>query len=234
MLNLKLFCIIMFCYFGPGPNFVRLFILPTQLDLLCHPINSTWSLDTIFYPHTKMSGERFLGSSFVCLLLCLFLLSCNGFHRSPYYKLLSSSSSSSSSSININHNNYCKLSKSSSLVVSMAGFGKAKENTSDKNDNAQSPDSPCACGSGKVYKSCCQPYHDTPVDASSPVDIIRGRFSALCNGKGSYLIKTCHPGNKEFVPDDNTLKVGSKKTKRMIWEKEVILNVIIVIFIIII
>lgn len=135
------------------------------------------------------------------LLLLSLIIACNGFYQSSY-------------KLSCN-----KFSRSSSPLM-MAGFGKPKENA-EKKDNAPSLDSPCPCGSGKQYQNCCQPYHDTALDAVSPVDIIRGRFSSLCAGKGSYLIKTCHPGNKEFVPDDNTLKVGSKKTKRMIWEKEV-------------
>lgn len=138
------------------------------------------------------------------LLLSLLLLSCDGFHRTSF-KVAS---------------NMHQLTKSSHQTIYMAGFGKPKE-SSEKKESGPSADAPCACGSGKAYKSCCQPFHDTAVDASTPVEIIRGRFSALCAGKGSYLIKTCHPDSKEYIPDDNTLKVGSKKTKRMIWEKEV-------------
>lgn len=60
------------------------------------------------------------------------------------------------------------------------------------------------------------------------VQVVRARFSALSYGIVSYLCKTTHPNNNAYVsPSDDELKVGSKKTKRIIWEKEVNIRYII-------
>ena len=40
-----------------------------------------------------------------------------------------------------------------------------------------------------------------------------------------YLTRTTHPASKEYVVKDEEVKIGSKKTKYTIWEKEVCMYV---------
>lgn len=103
-----------------------------------------------------------------------------------------------------------------------AGFGKPKVTTLDKVDNTPQPNTPCACDSGKVYEECCKPVHDGLHLNLNPVQVIRGRFSALCYGVVPFLVKSTHPDAKDYVgEDEGSEKFRSKKTKRTIWEKEV-------------
>jgi hypothetical protein len=106
--------------------------------------------------------------------------------------------------------------------VLQAGFGKAKVAVDSKLDNTPKTNSPCACGSGKVYEECCKPVHDNKVTNLNPVQVIRGRFSALSYGVVDYLVKSTHPDAKDYVAeDDGNEKFRSKKTKRTIWERDV-------------
>ena len=90
-------------------------------------------------------------------------------------------------------------------ALTMAGFGTATPKKSTMN-NAPTPDTLCACGTGKTYGSCCQPYHIGTTVPLEPVDVVRARFSALPYCLPDYLIKTTHPDNKEFVAEDRVSK----------------------------
>lgn len=52
--------------------------------------------------------------------------------------------------------------------------------------------SPCPCGSGAAYRSCCKPYHEG-AEPPDPERLVRSRFSAFALGEGAYLARTLHP-----------------------------------------
>ena len=37
----------------------------------------------------------------------------------------------------------------------------------------------CPCGSGKVYKNCCGPFHKKEKYPGSPIDVLRTRYTAF-------------------------------------------------------
>lgn len=47
----------------------------------------------------------------------------------------------------------------------------------------------CPCHSGARYAACCKPLHDG-ARATSPVALMRSRFSAFALGLGDYLVDT--------------------------------------------
>lgn len=47
----------------------------------------------------------------------------------------------------------------------------------------------CPCHSGARYVACCKPLHDG-APATSPVSLMRSRFSAFALGLGDYLVDT--------------------------------------------
>jgi SEC-C motif domain protein len=67
----------------------------------------------------------------------------------------------------------------------------------------------CPCMSGKLYKDCCQPYHEGKVPDTA-VSLMRSRYSAYALGKVGYILKTHHPGSfkqkKEIVTFRKELK----------------------------
>ena len=119
---------------------------------------------------------------------------------------------------------YCSVNDEvSKYRLHMAGFGKKEVVKIETNTLAPpiSNSEKCICGSGKSYGDCCKPFHDNLQEASNLVQLIRGRFSALNYGVSSYLIKTTHPDNKEYVSKDDDSRLNSKKSKFTIWEREV-------------
>ena len=78
------------------------------------------------------------------------------------------------------------------------GFGKV---TGGLNfDRRPSPNTNCACGSGKAYKYCCMPLHDG-APASSPADLVRARYCAYCYRMPDYLMSTTDPEGEEWNED---------------------------------
>ena len=55
----------------------------------------------------------------------------------------------------------------------------------------------CPCGSGRQYAACCQPLHDGQ-GATSPVQLLRSRFSAYCTGNVDYIVATSHADNSQL------------------------------------
>ncbi len=54
------------------------------------------------------------------------------------------------------------------------------------------------CCSGKVYKECCQPYHEEEKYAPTAEALMRSRFSAFAIPNADYLWKTTLPGKIKF------------------------------------
>lgn len=49
----------------------------------------------------------------------------------------------------------------------------------------------CYCGSGKLFKQCCQPYLKGKKYPKTPEKLMRSRFTAFAlGGYGTYLLKT--------------------------------------------
>ncbi len=63
-----------------------------------------------------------------------------------------------------------------------------------------SPNAPCPCHSGQKYKKCCQRYHKG-ANASTPLLLMRSRYSAYALGLSGYIIKTTHPDNPDYTTD---------------------------------
>jgi uncharacterized protein YchJ len=111
-------------------------------------------------------------------------------------------------------------------ALMMAGFGKPKEGSGSSvlNNNAI-PDggTPCLCGSSKTYAECCLPNHLGASLTPPPTEVVRARFSALCSIQAAFILASTHPDSKDYVADDriSNESVGSKRSKRVIWEKEV-------------
>ena len=104
----------------------------------------------------------------------------------------------------------------------MAGFGKSKSEKPRAN-TAPAGDSQCSCGTGKKYSDCCEPIHSGANPSPSPIELVRARFSALCNVLPAFIVASTHPDAKEYVPEDaEVVGVGSKRSKRVIWEKDVL------------
>lgn len=55
-----------------------------------------------------------------------------------------------------------------------------------------STDTPCPCGTGKPYASCCGPWHGGTA-APTAEALMRSRYSAYVMGLADYLISTWHP-----------------------------------------
>jgi SEC-C motif-containing protein len=81
-----------------------------------------------------------------------------------------------------------------------------------------SPNAPCPCGSGKKYKKCCRPYHQG-VDVSSPVDLLRARYTAYVLRDIDYLIKTTHPESPHVEVEHRWRASLQAYTMRTVYEE---------------
>ena len=55
--------------------------------------------------------------------------------------------------------------------------------------------SPCPCGSGGTYGSCCAPLHRGQA-APTAERLMRSRYSAFAVGDEDYLLASWHPGTR--------------------------------------
>lgn len=58
----------------------------------------------------------------------------------------------------------------------------------------------CPCDSGKFYRECCLVLHDGGYPENA-LALMRSRYSAYAKGLPQYIIKTTHPQNPLFNPD---------------------------------
>ena len=56
--------------------------------------------------------------------------------------------------------------------------------------------SPCHCGSGLSYSSCCEPYVTGAEKAPSAEALMRSRYSAYVEQRIDYLGETLHPAHR--------------------------------------
>ncbi len=66
---------------------------------------------------------------------------------------------------------------------------------------AKYDDKACPCG-GKVFATCCWPYHSGAAVADTPEELMRARYSAYVTMDEDYLRATWHPSTR---PDDEAL-----------------------------
>jgi SEC-C motif domain protein len=81
-----------------------------------------------------------------------------------------------------------------------------------RNKNQPAAHTPCPCGSGETYVTCCGPFHAGLGNAShgngpfapTPEALMRSRYSAYVLGLIDYLLATWHPstapGELELSP----------------------------------
>lgn len=55
----------------------------------------------------------------------------------------------------------------------------------------------CPCGSGKIYKKCCSPFHEGALP-NTALELMRSRYSAYAMRLPQYIIKTTHLNNPNF------------------------------------
>ena len=61
-------------------------------------------------------------------------------------------------------------------------------------------ETPCPCGSGNSYATCCRPFHQG-VLPDSALKLMRSRYSAYALCIPEYIIRTTHPANPQFCHD---------------------------------
>ncbi|WP_096444604.1 YchJ family protein [Mycobacterium shigaense] len=71
-------------------------------------------------------------------------------------------------------------------------------------------ESPCPCGSGDSYGSCCGPLHRGESQARTAEALMRSRYSAFAHGEADYLFRTWHPRTR---PDDVIVDPGVTWTR---------------------
>ena len=61
------------------------------------------------------------------------------------------------------------------------------------------PGTPCPCGSGHTYASCCGRWHEGPEHLMAPnaEALMRSRYSAYVKERPDYLLDTWHPSRRD-------------------------------------
>ncbi|KAA9153163.1 YchJ family protein [Amycolatopsis acidicola] len=60
---------------------------------------------------------------------------------------------------------------------------------------------PCPCGLGKPYGSCCGRLHRGEAVAATPEELMRSRYSAFAVGDAGYLRESWHPSTRPATID---------------------------------
>ncbi len=79
----------------------------------------------------------------------------------------------------------------------------------------------CPCGSGDLYKSCCDPYIAGQENAPTAEKLMRSRYSAFVVHEPQYIFDTHNPSTRDEVDFD---EIAAWSTQS-IWEGLNILNV---------
>ena len=69
---------------------------------------------------------------------------------------------------------------------------------------------PCPCGSGATYDACCGPLLANRVQAATPEQLMRSRYTAYVVGDADHLFRTWHPRTRpeDTTPDRSTRWTG--------------------------
>jgi SEC-C motif-containing protein len=67
--------------------------------------------------------------------------------------------------------------------------------------------SPCPCGIDIAYAGCCARFHHGSLQAATPEELMRSRYSAYVAGDANYIFRTWHPRTRpEDVELDQLLR----------------------------
>ncbi|MBO1520664.1 YchJ family protein [Oceanisphaera pacifica] len=66
----------------------------------------------------------------------------------------------------------------------------------------------CHCDSQQPFEHCCQPYLSGITTPSSPLALMRSRYSAFVLGLGDYLLHTWHPDTRGQLTADELSTQG--------------------------
>eukprot|EP01041_Mallomonas_annulata_P012611 gene12611-26552_t len=103
---------------------------------------------------------------------------------------------------------------------SSKGFNNAEVPLTSLNLSKQKNNAKCSCGSGLLYKDCCQSLHDFASKSHTSDQVARARFSAYSLGIPQYLIASTHPSQKDYVRHTESNKDMKKAMKS--WQKEIV------------
>jgi len=73
----------------------------------------------------------------------------------------------------------------------------------------------CACGSGKSYTNCCEPFHLNKENAPTAEALMRSRYSAFVFQNADYLYETTDPLKRK----GNSRKAYLDSAKNTKWVK---------------
>ncbi len=82
-----------------------------------------------------------------------------------------------------------------------------------KRDCCMENDVQCPCGTGYLFKNCCQAIHSGERNAASAEELMRSRYSANVLKDVSYLLRTWHPEKRpegldvKSIPDWTSLEI---------------------------
>ncbi|CAA6814441.1 MAG: Unknown protein [uncultured Sulfurovum sp.] len=68
-----------------------------------------------------------------------------------------------------------------------------------------SPNSLCPCGSKNKYKKCCLIYHKGAKPKTALL-LMKSRYVAYAVGNSSYIVKTTHQNNEQYMTDTKAWK----------------------------
>lgn len=100
--------------------------------------------------------------------------------------------------------------KGPKIVLSGNGFAAPSQNLKNleeivKKFPSRVPPNPeecnCPCGTGLLYKHCCQPFHVKDKIPDTPLDVLRSRYTAFCWRMIPYVMETTHPTCRDFRKD---------------------------------
>ena len=69
----------------------------------------------------------------------------------------------------------------------------------------------CPCSSGKLYKDCCQPFHEGCFPETAE-QLMRSRYSAYALDLPDYILETTHPKNPNYGQDRTGIRQFSQVT----------------------
>ncbi|MFK7864152.1 MAG: YchJ family protein [Pseudohongiellaceae bacterium] len=73
----------------------------------------------------------------------------------------------------------------------------------------------CFCDTGKPFVKCCKPFLEGSIQAKTPKQLMRSRYSAYsAGGFGDYLVATWHPNSRKGL-DVATLSAKSHHWKSL-------------------
>lgn len=73
----------------------------------------------------------------------------------------------------------------------------------------------CYCDSGKEFENCCGPILEGTLQARTPEELMRARYSAHCKKDYAFLVSSTHPEHREGATEEEISQWASHVT----WEK---------------